>query len=84
MDWREELAQEWRRIRSLRKLEIHFDVEKCTGVWECYEVCPVGCWKPDRERRKAVFHDGERCIACGACVLQCPRGAIQLGLHVKV
>ena len=64
--------------RELRGLEVVFDPEKCTGVWQCYEVCPIGCWTPDRERRKAVFHDAERCIACGACVLQCPEGAIEL------
>ena len=63
---------------TLRRLQIHFDPQKCTGVWQCYEVCPVGCWTPDRERRKVAFHDPERCIACGACVLQCPEGAIEL------
>jgi ferredoxin len=26
----------------------------------------------------AIFEHGERCIACGACVLQCPRQAIAL------
>ncbi|RME44058.1 MAG: hypothetical protein D6796_12260, partial [Caldilineae bacterium] len=30
------------------------------------------------ERRVAIFHDPELCIACGACVLQCPRNAIEL------
>ena len=64
--------------RRLRSLQIHFHSERCTGVWQCYEVCPVGCWTPDREHRKVTFHDGERCIACGACVLQCPEGAIEL------
>jgi NAD-dependent dihydropyrimidine dehydrogenase PreA subunit len=62
----------------LRSLQIHFDPEKCTGVWECYEVCPVGCWTPDRAHRKAIFHDPQKCIACGACVLQCPEKAIEL------
>lgn len=64
--------------RELRTLQIYFYPEKCIGVWMCYEVCPVGCWTPDYAQRKAVFHDGERCIACGACVLQCPKGAIEL------
>ncbi len=72
------LAEHWRIARRLRRLRIHFDPEKCAGVWQCYEVCPVGCWTPDRVRRVAVFHDPERCIACGACVLQCPEKAIEL------
>ena len=64
--------------RELRNLEIHFDRQKCKGVWQCYNVCPVGCWQPDYANRKVIFHDGERCIACGACVLQCPEDAIEL------
>ncbi|HEY75586.1 MAG TPA: 4Fe-4S binding protein [Thermoflexia bacterium] len=52
--------------------------EKCKGRWQCYEVCPVGCWTPDYARRVAIFHDPDRCIACGACVLQCPEDAIEL------
>lgn len=72
------LAEHWQIARRLRGLQIHFDSEKCTGVWQCYEVCPVGCWTPDRARQLVVFHDPERCIACGACVLQCPESAIEL------
>lgn len=64
--------------RELRSLAIHFHPEKCKGVWQCYNVCPVGCWTPDIAIRKVVFHDGEHCIACGACVLQCPEHAIEL------
>ena len=72
------LAEHWEITRTLRHLQIHFDVAKCTGVWQCYEVCPVGCWTPNYEQRKVEFHDPDWCIACGACVLQCPEGAIEL------
>jgi NAD-dependent dihydropyrimidine dehydrogenase PreA subunit len=72
------LAEHFQIARRLRSLQIHFHPERCTGVWQCYQVCPVGCWTPDREFRKVTFHGGERCVACGACVLQCPEGAIEL------
>ncbi len=74
----ESLAEHWTLAHTLRGLRIHFDPEKCTGVWQCYEVCPIGCWTPDYERRVVMHHDTEKCIACGACVLQCPEGAIEL------
>ncbi len=72
------LLQHLEIARNLRHLQIRFDVEKCKGRWECYEVCPIGCWTPDRDARVATFHDPELCIACGACVLQCPEDAIAL------
>ncbi len=76
----ESLWQHLEIARTLRHLEIRFDESKCIGAWECYAVCPVGCWTPDYHRRKAIFHDPERCIACGACVLQCPEDAIRLAM----
>jgi ferredoxin len=75
---RSSLRDHLRFARKLRTLEIHFYPEKCKGVWQCYEVCPVGCWTPDYRTRVAAFHDAKRCVACGACVLQCPEDAIEL------
>jgi len=63
---------------TLRGMSIHFDVTKCKGLLQCYEVCPMGCWEPEEAERIVQFHHAERCIACGACVLQCPEGAIEL------
>ena len=71
------VAQHWHIARTLGQLQIHFDPAKCTGVWQCYEVCPVGCWTPNYQTRTAEFHDAHLCIACGECVLQCPEGAIE-------
>jgi NAD-dependent dihydropyrimidine dehydrogenase PreA subunit len=72
------LTNELQYVNDLGKVEIHFYPEKCKGVWQCYNVCPVGCWTPDYEKRVVVFHNSERCIACNACVLQCPEEAIEL------
>lgn len=64
--------------RDLRRLRIIFNPQQCTGVWECVQVCPVNCWEKLPDERKAVFVHPEACIACKACVLQCPEGAIEL------
>jgi NAD-dependent dihydropyrimidine dehydrogenase PreA subunit len=63
---------------TLRKLKIYFDPEKCTGAWDCVQVCPVGCWEEDPTPGKAAHVHPDSCIACGACVLQCPENAIEL------
>ena len=72
------IQEHWHLARRLRTMAIYFYPERCQGVWECYEVCPVGCWKPDYDRGVAVFFHADRCIACGACVLQCPEDASEL------
>ncbi len=75
---REMLTKEWQTVRQLRHLHIQFDPCRCAGTWQCYEVCPIGCWTPNHQTGRAEFHDGDRCVACGACVLQCKPKAIQL------
>jgi NAD-dependent dihydropyrimidine dehydrogenase PreA subunit len=75
---KEMLAGEFRTVRELRHLQIRFDPNLCTGTWQCYEVCPIGCWTPDFDNRVAVFKDSGQCVACGACVLQCKPEAIRL------
>jgi len=72
------LRQEWEWFTAARGKVARLDPERCRGCWTCYEVCPVGRFRPDRERRVVRVMDGDRCVACGACVLQCPEGALQL------
>jgi NAD-dependent dihydropyrimidine dehydrogenase PreA subunit len=75
---RSTLLEHLKLARDLRGLTIRFHPEKCKGVRQCYAVCPVGCWTPEGAGRKIRFQFPERCIACGACVLQCPERAIEL------
>ena len=76
--WRELLREHWHLARTLRRLEIVFDLDRCIGLFECYEVCPVDCWRLDPQHRRVEFIGAERCIACNACVLQCSADAIEL------
>ena len=40
---------------------------------ECVAVCPVDCF---HEGAEMVVIDPEECIDCGACIDECPAGAI--------
>ena len=43
----------------------------------CEQVCPRNCYEVDRERHKASMPRQERCVQCGACIVQCPFDALQ-------
>ena len=55
-------------------MAVKIDKDKYTGYGKCVDVCPVEAIKI--ENKKAIVT--EECIECGACVSQCPRGAISL------
>jgi NAD-dependent dihydropyrimidine dehydrogenase PreA subunit len=64
-----------------RRWRVVLDSERCKGVYSCWEVCPEACYeKPvpaqiDAQRKIALVH-AERCIRCGACIVQCPENAL--------
>jgi len=60
-----------------RGWQIALDLERCRGVFSCVEVCPEACFERQSEPRRAVMAAGERCIRCGACVVQCPQDALR-------
>jgi NAD-dependent dihydropyrimidine dehydrogenase PreA subunit len=55
---------------------IALDPERCRGVYACWEVCPEACFEKREEERKVVLAHDDRCIRCGACVVQCPTDAL--------
>ena len=59
-----------------RLLSISLDLERCKGAGFCVEVCPRNCYILDSDQRKATWAHPERCIQCGACIVQCPFDAI--------
>jgi len=58
---------------------VELDRDRCRGVYTCWEVCPEACFvKPDAgaaDRRILVPH-ADRCVRCGACIVQCPMDAL--------
>jgi len=67
-------------MKDLRYLSgvttLQLDKELCTGCKTCLDVCPhtVFIFK----NKKASIVDKDGCMECGACVLNCEDGAIQV------
>jgi NAD-dependent dihydropyrimidine dehydrogenase PreA subunit len=55
---------------------IALDLERCQGVYTCWAVCPEACFEKREDVRKVELAHDDRCIRCGACVVQCPMDAL--------
>lgn len=55
---------------------LDLDREKCTGCDLCREVCPRDVFR--REGRKIAIAGKDRCMECGACVLNCAFDALSV------
>ena len=53
----------------------HVVTEPCVGCkyTDCVVVCPVECFYQDDRQ---LYIDPEDCLDCGACIPECPVGAI--------
>jgi len=60
-------GQDWR---------ITLDADRCAGVYRCWEVCPEACFEKLEEQRKVELAHDDRCVRCGACIVQCPQDAL--------
>jgi NAD-dependent dihydropyrimidine dehydrogenase PreA subunit len=59
-----------------RHWRITLDSERCKGVYTCWDVCPEACFEKQSDVRKIELAHSDRCIRCGACVVQCPVDAL--------
>ncbi len=59
-----------------RFLQIDLDKKKCKGAALCEQVCPRNCYKVDGEKHFASIPRANRCVQCGACIVQCPFDAL--------
>jgi NAD-dependent dihydropyrimidine dehydrogenase PreA subunit len=54
---------------------ITLDSDRCTGAADCISVCPSGVLRLHGTPPKADIAHPDACIACGACIVQCPDDA---------
>jgi NAD-dependent dihydropyrimidine dehydrogenase PreA subunit len=57
-------------------LEVILDKIDCRGAGFCEQVCPRNCFEVNRVEHTASMIGRERCIQCGACIVQCPFDAL--------
>jgi NAD-dependent dihydropyrimidine dehydrogenase PreA subunit len=50
--------------------------EHCTGCLRCLEVCPRDVFV--KNGTTVRIRDRDRCIECGACMMNCSHGAIHV------
>jgi len=60
-----------------RRLRIELDEERCKGAGFCEQVCPTRVFEMDTEHRVATLPRADRCVQCGACIVQCPFDALR-------
>lgn len=65
-------------IKGVAKIE--YDISKCTGCTMCTIVCPHAVFEMNNKKAHLVFKD--RCMECGACMVNCPADAIQVSTGV--
>lgn len=63
-------------FREEKGFQVEVDKEKCRGDGICGIVCPMDCFALDKEERLAVLKKPDKCICCGACIVQCQFDAL--------
>ena len=59
-------------LRNVATLE--YDPSRCIGCSLCVEVCPHNVFM--MAGKKALIIDRDKCIECGACMVNCRPGAL--------
>lgn len=59
-----------------RFLKVMLDERKCRGAGFCEQVCPENCYEMNKKQHIATISRPEKCVQCGACIVQCPFDAL--------
>lgn len=74
-------------FREEKGFQVKIDKEKCRGDGICGIVCPLDCFTLDKQRRLAILERPEKCVCCGACIVQCQFDALSYadenGRHIS-
>jgi NAD-dependent dihydropyrimidine dehydrogenase PreA subunit len=54
-----------------RFLKVVLDEDECQGAGDCEQVCPRNCYQVDPGQHVATIVRPDRCVQCGACIVQC-------------
>jgi NAD-dependent dihydropyrimidine dehydrogenase PreA subunit len=57
-------------------MPIKIDADKCAGIGDCVDACPVAVIA--KEGDKCVVVNNDECLECEACISSCPNGAIEM------
>lgn len=63
-------------LHEERLMRVVLDEKRCRGAGVCEQVCPRNCYDVDTHRHVATMPRAERCVRCGACIVQCPFDAL--------
>ncbi|MFQ5513265.1 MAG: HgcAB-like fusion protein [Myxococcota bacterium] len=59
-----------------RQLRITLDEARCKGAGFCEQSCPTHVFEMEPSRKLVRLPRSERCVQCGACIVQCPFDAL--------
>ncbi|MBI4518091.1 MAG: 4Fe-4S binding protein [Deltaproteobacteria bacterium] len=59
-----------------KAFRVVLDTDRCTGAYTCWAVCPEGVFEKQPELHQVARVHTDRCIRCGACIVQCPQDAL--------
>ncbi|MCL5107783.1 MAG: ferredoxin family protein [Chloroflexi bacterium] len=57
-------------------MPIKIDPDKCQGIGDCIDACPVGVIEKIGDKCVATHND--ECLECEACLSSCPNSAIEM------
>ena len=64
-------------VKNYSPGKLHQELTKCNNCRICLLVCPKGVFEAEVENR-IIIKNWQECLACSACVMQCPEKALLL------